>query len=41
MLPNVQQLRLLNDWNHIDFVYGLQSRDVLYRDIVKTMNRLN
>lgn len=38
MLPNVKQFRLLEDWNHIDFVYGLPARDVLYRDMVRTID---
>jgi hypothetical protein len=37
-LPNVKLLRSINDWNHIDFVYGKYSRGSLYYDILESFN---
>ncbi|CRK94339.1 CLUMA_CG007854, isoform A [Clunio marinus] len=35
-LPNVKNLRMMVNWNHIDFVYSKYSRDVLYYNIKNT-----
>lgn len=37
-LPNVQLLRSIDDWNHIDFVYGKYSRGILYYAILQSFD---
>lgn len=37
-LPNVKHYEKLNDWNHLDVILGRLSRDVLYKNILKSMN---
>lgn len=36
-LPNVRDYRVLNNWNHIDFVYSKNARNILYKDILNSI----
>ena len=38
LLPNVKKYKSIRNYNHCDFNYGKNSREVLFHDIVKTMN---
>lgn len=35
-LPNVQQYRIMRNWNHLDFTYGKNARKYLYKDILQS-----
>lgn len=37
LLPNVQLYRTIENWNHLDFITGKNSRKVLYDDIVQSL----
>lgn len=39
-LPNAQH-EILEDWNHMDVMYGRNSRTILYKNILKTMNAVS
>jgi predicted alpha/beta-fold hydrolase len=37
LLPNVQLYRTIENWNHLDFIMGKNSRKVLYENIVQSL----
>lgn len=36
-LPNVQNYEMIYDWNHMDVMLGRNSRKVLYKNILRSM----
>ena len=36
-LPNIVYSRLIDDWNHLDFVWAMNAPTVIYGDIIKLM----
>lgn len=38
LLPNVRKYHVINDWNHIDFVYNRSARKVLYYDVLSALD---
>ncbi|CAO1305917.1 unnamed protein product [Diamesa serratosioi] len=37
-LPNIREYQVVNNYNHMDFNYGKNSRTVVYTDILKSFN---
>ena len=37
-LPNVKKYESVYDWNHMDVILGRNSRNILYKNILKSMN---
>lgn len=38
LLPNVKNYEMINDWNHMDIMYGKDSRSLVYKNILQRMN---
>ena len=37
-VKNVRKFRIMDDWNHVDFVYGKTAKNLLYVEILRIIN---
>ena len=40
LLPNVRKYHVINDWNHIDFVYNRNARKFLYNEVLSDLQNM-
>lgn len=41
ILPNVKSCEIIQDWNHMDVMIGKNSRTILYKNILNSMNAVH